>query len=40
MDLAFAMDCTSSMGDYIASAKENIENITQSISSSGTSNIS
>lgn len=39
LDLAFAMDCTGSMGDYIASAKQNIENITQRISSSGTSSI-
>lgn len=36
LDLAFAMDCTGSMGSYIDSAKQNIENITQRISSSGT----
>lgn len=39
LDLAFAMDCTGSMGRYIESAKQNIENITQRISSSGTSSI-
>lgn len=39
LDLAFAMDCTGSMGSYIDSAKQNIENITQRISSSGTSSI-
>lgn len=39
LDLAFAMDCTSSMRSYINSAKENIEEILQRISSSGTSNI-
>lgn len=39
LDLAFAMDCTSSMGSYIASAKQNIENIIQRISSSGISSI-
>lgn len=39
LDLAFAMDCTKSMRSYIKSAKENIENIMQRISSSGTSNI-
>jgi hypothetical protein len=39
LDLAFAMDCTGSMGSYIHSAKENIENIMQRISSSGTSSI-
>ena len=35
LDLAFAMDCTSSMGSYIAAAKQNIENIVQTISTSG-----
>lgn len=39
LDLAFAMDCTGSMGRYIESAKQNIENITERISSSGTSSI-
>lgn len=39
LDLAFAMDCTSSMRRYIDSAKENVEEILQRISSSGTSNI-
>lgn len=39
LDLAFAMDCTSSMRSYINSAKENIKNIVQMISSSGTSSI-
>lgn len=39
LDLAFAMDCTSSMRSYIDSAKENVEEIMQRISSSGTSNI-
>lgn len=39
LDLAFAMDCTSSMCSYIASAKQNIENIIQRISLSGTSSI-
>lgn len=38
-DLTFAMDCSSSIGSYIASAKQNIENIIQRISSSGTSSI-
>lgn len=37
LDLAFAMDCTGSMGRKIESAKQNIENIMQRISSSGTS---
>jgi len=27
LDLVFLMDCTGSMGQYIASAKENIESI-------------
>ena len=39
LDLAFAMDCTGSMGSYINSAKENIENIVQKISTSGISSI-
>nr|XP_022308187.1 uncharacterized protein LOC111114190 [Crassostrea virginica] len=39
LDLAFAMDCTGSMGSYIASAKENIEAIVQKISTSGISSI-
>nr|XP_034308119.1 alpha-protein kinase vwkA-like [Crassostrea gigas] len=39
LDLAFAMDCTGSMGRRIESAKQNIENIMQRISSSGTSKI-
>ena len=39
LDLAFAMDCTSSMNGYINSAKENIENIVQKISTSGISSI-
>ncbi|XP_022298722.2 uncharacterized protein LOC111107687 [Crassostrea virginica] len=39
LDLAFAMDCTSSMRSYINSAKENIENIVQKISTSGIGSI-
>lgn len=39
LDLAFAMDCTGSMGSKIETAKQNIENIMQRISSSGTSSI-
>lgn len=39
LDLAFAIDCTGSMGRRIESAKQNIENIMQRISSSGTSKI-
>lgn len=39
LDLVFAMDCTGSMQKYIDSARQNIENIMQKISLSGTSSI-
>nr|ADQ43239.1 von Willebrand factor type A domain containing protein [Haliotis discus discus] len=39
LDLAFVMDCTGSMGKYIDSARENIRNIIDQISSDGTRSV-
>lgn len=39
LDLAFAMDCTGSMGSYIATAQQNIRDIVESIVSSEKSNV-
>jgi hypothetical protein len=39
LDLAFAMDCTGSMGSYIASATQNIRSIVEAIVSSEKSDV-
>ena len=39
LDLAFAMDCTGSMGSYIESARENIRKIVEEIVTSEKSDI-
>ena len=39
LDLAFAMDCTGSMGSYIKTAQQNIRDIVESIVSSEKSNV-
>lgn len=39
LDLAFAMDCTGSMGSYIESARENIRSIVEEIVTSEKSDI-
>ncbi|CAF3590198.1 unnamed protein product [Rotaria sp. Silwood1] len=39
LDLAFAIDCTGSMGPYIVSAKNNIRSIVEKITASEKSDI-